>query len=334
MAQTSTHGNRTLASGCVGQQTRPERCLPHEAGARRASRLPQQPRMHAPGCAIRHLHGAQQDAPPASGTSLVPPATMARPSRAAALCHALLVAFALEGAWGVQGPMRFDLDVDSRKGSWTLKLGGETWAESQALPRLHADGHWLSLQLSSSSATPPNASGTSITYKDTATGTEVLETSFELSHDGLQATFTQCVLTELSNTALSPLPKLAKDHVLSSFPSFATTGSGAKLARGFFAYHGQMVGGMEDGTFYGVWGRDGIPSDTSVGPIVVFAQDLGAGAVVFGPALNVMATTTAFNASANLLEFGLMGSITRVPAGTCSSTVAVAAATPTMAVKR
>jgi len=198
-------------------------------------------------------------------------------------------------------PPPLSLVVNDTTGAWVLSLDGQPWAAATTAPALHADGQWLQLRVSASAE--HESASTTITYKDISSGLDVLQTSFALSPNRTYATFTQCVLRDLSNTALSPFAKLSKDAIISKFPSFTTTGvadaaigdNSSTLARGFFAYQGQMVGGMEDGTFYGIWGTHGIPSGTSVGPVVVFAQELGAGAIVFGPARNVMATNTVYN---------------------------------------
>lgn len=144
--------------------------------------------------------------------------------------------------------------------------------------------------------------------------------------------FQQCVHIDLTHTTLNPLhPSKAKDEIITSFPSFSAFNN-ATSPRGFFAYYDQMVGGMEDGTRYGKWGVDKIPSGTKGGPIVVFNAEHGTGALVISPFSNIMAQNGMYDNNAKRLEFGLLGSVTSIPAGTCSSVIAYAAWTPTSAV--
>ena len=92
-----------------------------------------------------------------------------------------------------------------------------------------------------------------------------------------------------------------------------------------------MVGGMENGTRYGRWGVDPLPSGTMVGPVVIFAPE-SAGALVLAPFSNFMAQNVFYEPDSRGLMFGLLGSATSVPAGTCTSVAAYLDSTPTAAV--
>eukprot|EP00930_Biecheleria_cincta_P027703 TRINITY_DN19402_c0_g1_i1.p1 TRINITY_DN19402_c0_g1~~TRINITY_DN19402_c0_g1_i1.p1 ORF type:complete len:568 (-),score=57.08 TRINITY_DN19402_c0_g1_i1:245-1948(-) len=226
------------------------------------------------------------------------------------------------------------LEVDDATGGFKLFLAdGEFWTASSGPPRLHANGKWMQLEMTTS----PMLSGSTKTIEWSTPGSKkpVLSTSFtRYAEDLSRVMFEQCILDDLSNTAVHPDVDTAAEAILSAFPNFDTSVSkNNRQRRGFFGYYDQMVGGMEGGTKWGEWGVDTIPSGTRASPIVVFNQKHGTGAMVISPSSNFMGQNGVYNATAKALEFGLLGSIASVPAGLCSSVVIVSGWTPTEAVK-
>ena len=122
--------------------------------------------------------------------------------------------------------------------------------------------------------------------------------------------------------------------IITSFPAFVPDNDTvASTPLGFFAYNDQMVGGMEHGTRYGRWGVDALPSGTMAGPVVIFPHpDHDAGALVLAPFSNFMAQNVFYDNRSRGVMFGLLGSATSVPAGTCMSVAAFLDRTPTAAV--
>jgi hypothetical protein len=140
-----------------------------------------------------------------------------------------------------------------------------------------------------------------------------------------------CVLSDLKQTAVDASVAQAKEKLMAAAPRFTVEAPEAPAQRGFFTYYDQMVGGMANGTKHGIWGVDGIPSGTMAGPVVVFNPDR-AGAIAISPASSFMSQSGCHDRAAQALEFGLMGSITEVPKGTCWSVAVSSGATPTEAV--
>merc|ERR1712150_90169 len=88
------------------------------------------------------------------------------------------------------------------------------------------------------------------------------------------------------------------------------------------------------GTKYGEWGVDSIPGGSKAGgPVIVFNEALATGAIAISPSSNFMGQSGVYNATTKALEFGVLGSISSLPAGLCSSVAVVAGWTPTAAVK-
>lgn len=225
-----------------------------------------------------------------------------------------------------------DLQVDVDTGGFELGVGGLHWMSSAGPPRVHANGAWMELEIL---AQPILSSSTQTIQWGTAEAGPVLSTSFTTySEDPSRVTFEQCILQDLAGTAVDSDVDVAAEAILSSFPSFrADTANDQGQRRGFFGYNDQMVGGMEKGTRYGEWGVDDIPGGSKAGPVVVFNEAPGTGAIVISPFSNFMDQSGVYNTTTKVLEFGLMGSISSVPTGLCSSVAVMAGWTPTAAVK-
>ena len=82
-------------------------------------------------------------------------------------------------------------------------------------------------------------------------GHDVMKTSYnQISNDVI--VFETCFLQDLKQTNTSSNITESKESALSNFPAFDVVSSDERL--GFFGYYNQMLGGMFDGTKYGVWG--------------------------------------------------------------------------------
>ena len=161
-------------------------------------------------------------------------------------------------------------------------------------------------------------------------GHDVMKTSYnQISNDVI--VFETCFLQDLKQTNTSSNITESKESALSNFPSFDVTSSDERL--GFFGYYNQMLGGMFDGTKYGVWGdTDDVPVGTMGGPIVSFAKK--GKSILMGPYENVMTLNAVYDKKEKVLSYGLLGSFTSVPKGTCASVSVVVADTPSDCVKR
>lgn len=227
-----------------------------------------------------------------------------------------------------------DLQVEET-GDFQLFLasptGREKWSQSAGQPRLHADGRWLDLHLDRSHTEQDNSQSSQVfLYK--FGDQDVLSVNYtKFATDESFVLMEQCVLIDLKNTSVDPSVSVAKEMLMSAGPRFTVEAPKPPAQRGFFAYYDQMVGGMANGTKHGRWGEDSIPSGTMAGPVVVFNPNR-AGAVAFSPASSFMSQSACHDRSIQALEFGLMGSITQVPRGTCWSVAVTAAETPTEAV--
>ncbi len=90
---------------------------------------------------------------------------------------------------------------------------------------------------------------------------------------------------------------------------------------------------MFDGTKYGVWGEtDDVPVGTMGGPIVSFAKN--GKSILIAPYENVMTLNAVYDKKEKVLSYGLLGSFTSVPKGTCASVSAVVGDTPSDCVKQ
>lgn len=252
-------------------------------------------------------------------------------SRAASLGFGLVLSSQASATAHKSRPV-LDLRVAASDGSYEISIDGQHWTSSAGPPRLHADGAWMDLEMLTKG---PLSGSTKKIEWGTADGGPVLSTSFTTySEDPSRVTFEQCILKDLAGTAVDSDVDKASEAILSAFPNFrADPSSGDGQRRGFFGYNDQMVGGMEKGTHYGEWGVDEIPGGSKAGPVIVFNEAHGTGAIAISPSSNFMGQSGVYNTTANALEFGLLGSISSVPAGLCSSVAVVADWTPTKAVK-
>ena len=153
--------------------------------------------------------------------------------------------------------------------------------------------------------------------------------------------FFQNHTTQRNGTASSPLLSVAKEQVSSAFPSFEVgynSNNGASNKLGYMTYFDQMVGGMEEGTRYGEWTPEAkLVGGSMAGPTVLFDAEQN-NAVVLSPWKNFLAGSAVprtplanddsdkSSSSSSVLEFGLIGSITEVPAGFEFATAAFAGA--------
>jgi len=141
---------------------------------------------------------------------------------------------------------------------------------------------------------------TSSTFSWTSTYGTHYETSIRL-YDTI-VVFGQTWVDGASGTATNT-------DALSGFPSFDTTKAPQPL--GFLAYNGAMVGWNPQ---YGKFGESKITGGTDgTGPLVLFSTDLST-SFVLSPASNFMAASQAYDDSTKTLSYGVLGSITSVPA--------------------
>lgn len=210
------------------------------------------------------------------------------------------------------------LAVDAKDdGSFTVNVGGTQWLKSAPI-RLHADNVWSTLKkVSSENSTQTDALGqydmTSVEWQ-TAQGTSFVTKVRDYTAGGIPAVvFEQSFPHGAKGTALGPSLE-SKEKVLSAFPSFAASNN----ELGFVAYYDQMVGGMANGTKVGVLDSHSVPGGTMGGPIILFdqknTQSGGQNAVVLGHFSNFLAGSSVQDRSSGAIEFGLLGSITSIPA--------------------
>ena len=221
-------------------------------------------------------------------------------------------------AWGLH------LEIDDRTGGFEL-YEDETKTESYfASPK-----NW-GLSVNGVSNLTFERNGTHFIWYDES-GRDVMKTSY-IQESNDMIVFETCFLQDLNETQTSSNITESKETTLSNFPSFDVMSSSNKL--GFFGYYNQMLGGMFDGTKFGVWGEtDDVPVGTMGGPIVSFGQK-GVKSILLGPYENVMTLNAVYDKKEKVLSYGLLGSFTSIPKGTCASITAVTADTPSDSVKR
>ena len=124
-----------------------------------------------------------------------------------------------------------------------------------------------------------------------------------------------------NSTAVGSNATTAKDAVLSAFPSFKVSAlpasAGTPHELGAMIYYDQMLGGQVNGTRFIKWNSTNeVVGGSKGGPTVLFdaAQTR---AMVLSPWREFMAGSSVqrFTGPASFLDFGLLGSITSVPAG-------------------
>ena len=269
---------------------------------------------------------AARTRPPSPASSC---ATRARadmpPSRKYLMVAPLLLAVACAAA------PHFSIEVDPASLRFNMSLGGHVWSGGAQEPRCRHRGRWAALRVSSWAQSEGLYSANL-----TAEGVPGIAArlSIERLPGGRGAVFRHCAGRHLVGTAAPGGPYVAKEALSTVFPSFsvrrAPPGAGEL---GFVAWNGQMVGGMANGTRYGVWGRDRLPGGTQAGPVALFAEAEGGGALVLSPIEHVMAVNGVHSVDGRSLDFGVLGSVTEVPADFCIAVAAIPGDTVTGAVK-
>jgi hypothetical protein len=143
--------------------------------------------------------------------------------------------------------------------------------------------------------------------------------------------FEQSFPDGVSGTSVGPTAT-SSNLVTSSFPSFTVEAN--STPRGFYAYNGVMSGWQAaSGLVFlpqrvsfrflpGPWNEFSlVPSGVAgSGPLIVFSQDLNE-SVVISSFNNFMAHNAMYELSSATLSYGVMGSVTSIPAGYVLETV-------------
>ena len=230
------------------------------------------------------------------------------------MARTMSTVFALE-------PPRLTINVTSG-GSYTLGVDGEVWLKSgptrlhgveltPSAPLAHEAGHdelgGYQDVIQKYSCGPVARCFTAI-WRDYTPGVPLV--LFLQRHEAAR-----------SGTDVGGTVEQAKEQVLSAFPSFEIGRSSAEDL-GYLVYYNQMVGGMENGTRFARWlPGSQLVGGTRGGPYVLFNAKQ-TNALVLSPWSNAMAGSAVQRPSVRgrtsdsaHLEFGLLGSITSIPAG-------------------
>eukprot|EP01065_Artemidia_motanka_P040809 TRINITY_DN5189_c0_g1_i1.p1 TRINITY_DN5189_c0_g1~~TRINITY_DN5189_c0_g1_i1.p1 ORF type:complete len:763 (+),score=245.59 TRINITY_DN5189_c0_g1_i1:62-2350(+) len=203
----------------------------------------------------------------------------------------------------------------SADASFEVSVGGAKWLASGA-PRVRADGAWraagagmrlTATKVSSGSDKLGAHNTTTATYTVAGSGAVVEFSVADYTAGGVPAALLRTTFVTGLNGTVSD-----QDSVSSAFPSFAVDGP---ADRAFLTWWNQMVGGMYDGWQAGPWSNT---TDTvkggamGGGPVVVFD---GQQTTVLSPWEQFMTSSSAFNKTARVVDFGLLGTVESVPAG-------------------
>jgi hypothetical protein len=249
-----------------------------------------------------------------------------------ASCFAVSTAASAASSPGLSVPV-------APNGDFTVYVGAREWVSSSGV-KLHADGAWAS---TADSTLLPVGSQTTSTgmdgigaftshanaWKTSRAGTLIVTTVKQYAS---VVVFEQTFPNGVKGSALGPA-KESKESVMSMYPSIELAPGSSK---GFMAYYDQMVGGMVNGTKFGRWpagpppaatASDGapffplLPGGTMGGPVALLGEGRLAddgGALVLGYAENFLSGQHVQD-GAGALNFGLLGSITEVPANYTSA---------------
>ena len=211
------------------------------------------------------------------------------------------------------------LSVRTYGTSYSLAVDGITWIDSgptrlhgAALTALHGGrkaaghdslGHFVDFQLDYSCAPLETGVCFSTIIRDyTPSGLPLV--SFHQRH-----------VKERNATAVGSNVTLAKDAVLSAFPSFKVSALPASVGTphelGAMIYYDQMLGGMVNGTRFIKWNSTNEVVGGSMGGPTVLFDAAQTRAMVLSPWREFMAGSSVqrFNGTTSLLDFGLLGSI-------------------------
>ena len=223
------------------------------------------------------------------------------------------------------------ITVSKQNFSISVSVGGKPWMDS-SIAKLHTEAGWASTADGTLATDTPLISmpgkdrlgmftrhAMSWTTRD---GTPFETAVRDYTAGGIPAlVFEQRFAHGANNTALAPA-KESKDSVLSTFPSLLPR----PRALGAVEYYDQMVGGMAEGTSIKEWSTGGsgvIRGGTMGGPVVLFDQPASPGsspnAMVLGYFSNFLTGSCVQDQRNGALDFGLLGSITSIPANYSSS---------------
>lgn len=218
---------------------------------------------------------------------------------------AILVGLACVAAVRGGGPL--NVAVDTTTGVYNVTVGGQPYFFGEQ-PTFQYNGEQLS----------PQSGNLKLTGSTQTAGGDGFGayTGVSLSWAGFSATFTTAfrvygsfIVFEQVFVSGSPNSSTPND-VLSEFPKFNLVPE-APEALGFLAYSGYMTGAYP---LYGTLGSSPLPGGLDgSGPLVIFNKDLST-SFVLSSASNFFAHSQMFDASHNTLSYGVMGSVTSVPA--------------------
>lgn len=156
---------------------------------------------------------------------------------------------------------------------------------------------------------------TTLTWQ-TSNGVQFLTAVRSYTSGSSALVFEQTFPSGANGTSLGPTQD-TMDMVISSWPSFEVAPVAQSI--GFLAFMGQMTG---DAAYTGIWNSDAIISGGIAGsaPLLLFNEDASA-TVVVSAFNNFMAHSQFYDPNAHTLSYGLLGSITSVPAGYTLETV-------------
>ena len=254
-----------------------------------------------------------------------------RPSnmRSSAVAAAFAAASSLPATLALQSDL-LSVQVGDNISTYALSVGGKVWLESGPT---RLSGETLEPFGHTEKSTGKDALGTfhDLRQDFTCTSGTRDSTSEEVCFSTIVRDYTpdlplvvflQNHTTARSNTATDPIIAVAKEQVLSAFPSWQVLEpSEESLKLGYLTYFDQMVGGMENGTRFGEWSKSTqLVGGTMGGPTVLFDADQSY-AMVLSPWQNFLAGSSVQRSQpspsddASVLEFGLMGSIDSIPEG-------------------
>jgi len=152
---------------------------------------------------------------------------------------------------------------------------------------------------------------TELTWSAEAGGSASLITQFKLYDSYI--VFEQRIGAKIENASCGN-----HDGVATVFPSFKVEADKNGKRRGFMQSTGQMVGETTEAF---EWGTKAIPGGAmNTGPLILFSQDLSTTSVI-SPAYNMMAANQYYDPKQNLLMYGVMGTIEKLPVGFTVQTI-------------
>ncbi|CAF3961313.1 unnamed protein product [Rotaria sordida] len=216
--------------------------------------------------------------------------------------------------------MRLSGIHDREQGGYNVSVADHVWLRS-SYTSLYADERWYS---SNDGSLPLIDTRLDHGYDENLGEWNETQLIYSLTRNGIQTNVTGrarqwssiSAITfhlDIGNESLTSSDSLSMDEVRTVFPSFNIERIDMNGQRGYFTYADFMMGDM--GKHAGIWNSSSkiIQSGIKAGPIVLFnlTERAQGDVLILSPFSRFMATS--LSQRANVLEFGVMGSMSVVP---------------------